>query len=1099
MGKGTNTTTTQSQPPQQFLDAYTALLQRGNTVADQPLQQYGGPMVAGFTPDQTAGFEQVQNASGIASPYINTAAQYASQGASPIYPQLQQFSPQGVQQYTDPYYQALGQTADPYYQALGNANNSYGSSVQQYLNPYTQNVINTTLANSNIQDQLQQNQLLGRAISSGVNPFGGDRAGLAQAELARNQDLARNQTIAGLESAGYTQAADQYNKQQQLALGLSGQQQQVALNVANQGLGQFNTQQQIQLAAQSGDAARAAQAASQFGGLGAEAQSTGLAGANALLQTGGLQQQLGQQQLNVPYQQFQQQQAYPFQTTQYLAGLTTGLGSQAGGTSTTTAPAPTLLQQIAGVGATGLGAYGAFGGFKSKDGGRVGYADGGGVPFGGIPNAGMSFIPQMDIAHGRGIPPAPPPVPQQSGPDMVKMAGMLARIGRGSNQPFSEPLSLMAPQGGLGALSSGSFGPGQAMMGPSGFYSRGGGVGYPTGGRVPPVSFLPGPSGIQIPQINPGAFAYQGPQNQNYNAVNALPQIPLSQMPPPIVTPNIGAPGMMANNPTATPATLGHPPLTPAGGLGSAAIPGASIPGSNPAFAGMGLFGGMSPQVLQQAIKFLSPGGAGASPMGLMSGAGAQQAIQSLKPAGSLVGALPWTASGQSNGGRIAYADGGDVEDDGELEPDLAATEALAMASGAPPALAGLAAAQGAGSRPQSAGSGPQTAAGRAMNSPWLALMAAGLGTLASRSPFALQAIGEGGQAGLAALQQQQKLDAKPIVDHSGATVRIYYPSTKEWIDTGVPTTAAQAQQAAEQGRKDTLALQEKKLAQEEKLHGMMTPYQAAQIKLATDKGDAPISVNGNLVSPTGEVIYQGASGLAQPAVTAAAERYIKTGTFPPNMGKGVQGRADMTAVQNEVSRLAAERGIDAAELPKQWQNFKAEQTAITRFGSGPQGNTIRSLGVVVEHLDTFKQLGEALKNGNIRLFNDISQRWAQATGAPEPTNFDMTKKIVGTEIIKALGVAGAGTEKERAELGDTISRASSPAQISEIVDKSVKPLLLGQLKGLKQQFKSSTGLPESRFNEMLLPSAVQFFEGKKAPLSRTELEAEARRRGLIP
>jgi len=114
MGKGTNTIQTQSAPPQQFLDAYTNLLNQGNAVAQQPLQQYQGPMVSGFTPDQSNAFSQVEDASGISTPYFNTAAQYAAQGAAPS--QIQQFS---------------------------------GANVQQYQNPYTQQVIDSTMANIN--------------------------------------------------------------------------------------------------------------------------------------------------------------------------------------------------------------------------------------------------------------------------------------------------------------------------------------------------------------------------------------------------------------------------------------------------------------------------------------------------------------------------------------------------------------------------------------------------------------------------------------------------------------------------------------------------------------------------------------------------------------------------------------------------------------------------------------------------------------------------------------------------------------------------------------------------------------------------------------
>ena len=218
------------------------------------------------------------------------------------------------------------------------------------------------------------------------------------------------------------------------------------------------------------------------------------------------------------------------------------------------------------------------------------------------------------------------------------------------------------------------------------------------------------------------------------------------------------------------------------------------------------------------------------------------------------------------------------------------------------------------------------------------------------------------------------------------------------------------------------------------------------------------------------------ASGLLGDAV-----RYLKTGTVPANMGRGTQGMQKAQRIRNVAYQMAAEQGIPAEQLPKNWQEFKGEQIGIQRFLSGPQGNTIRSLNVVVDHAETLRQLGDSLKNGNIQLFNKVAQEWAQQTGHAAPTNFDMAKGIVGTELIKSLGVAQAGTENERAELGNRMSRASSPEQLSGIINEVVKPLLGGQLRGLRQQFTTSTGLKEDKFNSMLFPKTIDYLEPHNA------------------
>lgn len=216
-------------------------------------------------------------------------------------------------------------------------------------------------------------------------------------------------------------------------------------------------------------------------------------------------------------------------------------------------------------------------------------------------------------------------------------------------------------------------------------------------------------------------------------------------------------------------------------------------------------------------------------------------------------------------------------------------------------------------------------------------------------------------------------------------------------------------------------------------------------------------------------------AGMTQDGLKAAAERYRKTGMLPPNTGRGLQGRAQKTAIENEAARLDKEAGLDPADAPKRHQQFKAEQTAIQRFMSGKQGDTARSLGVVVDHLGVAQKLGDALENGDVRAVNQIATEWAKQTGNPAPTNFDAVKSIVGTEVIKALGVAGAGTEKERAEAAAAFSRASSPAQLKGAIE-SVQKLLVGQINGLERQFTTSTGLPKEKFRELLPPEALKFY-----------------------
>lgn len=285
-GGGTQTSTTQSGPPQQFLNAYSSAVGNAQNVASQPLQQYQGNLVAGLSPDQTAGISATEGANGLANPYINAASQEINNSTTPVWQNAQQFSP---------------------------------GAVSQYESPYTQQVVGATEQQFNNQNAQQQQQLAGNATSQGA--FGGDRSAVAQSVLAGQQQAQEAPVISGLENAGYTQA-----------------------------LGEFNTQQQAQIGANEANNWLSSQAGFGLGNLGNEAESTALGGANALLGVGGLEQGQAQANLNVPYEQFLAQQAYPFQTSQYFSNIAEGLGSASGGNSATTSPGPSTGSQLLGGG-----------------------------------------------------------------------------------------------------------------------------------------------------------------------------------------------------------------------------------------------------------------------------------------------------------------------------------------------------------------------------------------------------------------------------------------------------------------------------------------------------------------------------------------------------------------------------------------------------------------------------------------------------------------------------------------------------------------------------------------------------------------------------
>lgn len=441
----TSTSTATSGPPAAFQSAYDTLLNQAGTLATQPLQQYSGDIVAGLSPDQTAAIDTIQDSQGIADPYLNASADYLSAATTPITSAAPGIASDTATQANGAATQAgasaqgqagmAGMMADR--AASTNVWNGLApvtSQIQQYETPYTNNVVNATQAEFNNQNAQQNQGIIGNSISQGA--WGGDRAGVAQGIAAGQEALAQAPVIAGLENQGYTQALGEANTEQSLQASLgqtqAGLEASTALSAgqlgANTALGAGNLATTTALGAgnlgisaagqqMSADQATAwlnSQAAAGMANLGSEAQATDLAGANAQLSAGNLEQNQEQEELNVPYEQFLQQQAYPYQALQFASGIDTGVGSASGGTSTTTGttPGPGLFQQLLGpasiLGGAAILAGKRGGGIEAiaRHGDRPGRASGGGIDSG-VPDVSISFIPQAGIAAGGG-PPKPP-------------------------------------------------------------------------------------------------------------------------------------------------------------------------------------------------------------------------------------------------------------------------------------------------------------------------------------------------------------------------------------------------------------------------------------------------------------------------------------------------------------------------------------------------------------------------------------------------------------------------------------------------------------------------------------------------------------------
>lgn len=310
--------------PRWYSDSAQSLAQFGRNLALQPYVAPPADRVAPFSPDTLAAFDLVRQNVGSTLPAYQNAMQTAERLQGYQAPNVgTSFTPQSVQTQFDP------RTVD----ATTWASLAANGGLDQYMNPYTQNVIDTSLADLENQRAVQYNNLASQAQAAGA--FGGSRFGVAQGQfeadaLRDKATLAAQLRNQGFESASQRMLADAGMLNQAAfanqAAGITADQMGFQGQLANQGA-DLTAQQmglQGQMANQNASLASVdVQNRNAFlqGVLGDRIGAANAADATALGGIGATQQAFGQQQLDNQYADwFDQYRAYP----QFQTGLWSG-------------------------------------------------------------------------------------------------------------------------------------------------------------------------------------------------------------------------------------------------------------------------------------------------------------------------------------------------------------------------------------------------------------------------------------------------------------------------------------------------------------------------------------------------------------------------------------------------------------------------------------------------------------------------------------------------------------------------------------------------------------------------------------------------------
>jgi hypothetical protein len=311
------TTTTIPDYAKPYVEELLGNAQGLTDINQNPYMQYMGDRVAQFTPLQQQSYE---NAGLIQSaPQLQDASAMAGQAGLGALNTQYTYDPYKTQQFT-------------------------GQAVQDYMNPYMQNVVERQQADAQRQAQIAGQSQQAQAARSGA--FGGSGDYLMRSQAAGN--LARQKgdiQAQGLNNA-YTQAMNQFNTaqgQNQAAAQLNAQQQQFGAGLGLQGLQTAN------------------QAASNLANIGQTqyGQNMGILGMQN--QLGGQQQQQVQNVMNNQYGDYLNAQNYPYKQLGFMSDMLRGLPLTQQ-SSSIYSQAPSMVSQVAGLGTAALGASKLFAG-----------------------------------------------------------------------------------------------------------------------------------------------------------------------------------------------------------------------------------------------------------------------------------------------------------------------------------------------------------------------------------------------------------------------------------------------------------------------------------------------------------------------------------------------------------------------------------------------------------------------------------------------------------------------------------------------------------------------------------------------------------------
>jgi len=235
----------------------------------------------------------------------------------------------------------------------------------------------------------------------------------------------------------------------------------------------------------------------------------------------------------------------------------------------------------------------------------------------------------------------------------------------------------------------------------------------------------------------------------------------------------------------------------------------------------------------------------------------------------------------------------------------------------------------------------------------------------------------------------------------------------------------------------------------------------------------APLSVGAQttLVDPrTGKTLYQGpaaaaygnAGGEAGATLDADANQYRLTGKLPPNMGRGIQGQQQATAIRTRAAEQEIAEGGDVNQWPTRWQKFQAQATGRRALENRAAGLELAE-NEATTLIPRVREASARVSRTEYPDINSLINAAKKKTGGKDVIKLGIAIESlvpVYARVLKPVGQIGV-TDTNRAH--ELLDKAWSDGQIGAALDQM--EVELGSARTALDKTLEEYGIPGAKRN----------------------------------